>query len=399
MEDKMIIKNLKFKIQNLILIIFFMLGLILFNQKNLLAQTKNLKPTAQSYFLEGNLLFNQGKYQEAIIKFKKALELDPQMAQAYYNIGVVYQQQGSTYYNLAIKWYKEALKKNNKLIHSYYNLGVIYFDLGDYQAALKQFEIARQLSPQDKSILDALRATKKIIAKVEKIKQEKKKEEEENKNKQAALKQKTDTQKQQQAKTQNKNIKSVTSNNKNQVSIKNQLANKKNLGQNQKQEPTNKNKNPVLIQKSLTSPVKAKQKTPDTQTTTKPNTSVLPQVKIKNVPPQKYQVVKIVTCKNVANKNPVKETNLFSSQDKEIYLWINFANLNKKHNINTKWYAPDGKVFFSTSGAINPAGGRYRYWVSKKLAGTALANLKGKWKIEVILDNQKVGETRFQIGN
>ena len=49
-----------------------------------------LGPTAQSEFDEGLALFNQGKYQEAIARFQKATELDPNFGRAYLYMGRAY---------------------------------------------------------------------------------------------------------------------------------------------------------------------------------------------------------------------------------------------------------------------------------------------------------------------
>jgi tetratricopeptide (TPR) repeat protein len=49
-----------------------------------------LGPTAQSEFDEGLALYNQGKYQEAVTRFQKSIELDPNFGRAYLYLGRAY---------------------------------------------------------------------------------------------------------------------------------------------------------------------------------------------------------------------------------------------------------------------------------------------------------------------
>ena len=93
----------------------------------------------------GNVLTQQGKLQEAISHYTKALEISPNYAEAQINLGVALTRQGRL--KEAIKYYSAALqlKSNSAELHN--NLGVALFGLGDIPGAIKNYLAAVQLKP------------------------------------------------------------------------------------------------------------------------------------------------------------------------------------------------------------------------------------------------------------
>ena len=45
---------------------------------------------AKSYYNIGNILFEEGRYKEAVQYYKKAVEFDPEESDSYFNLGVIY---------------------------------------------------------------------------------------------------------------------------------------------------------------------------------------------------------------------------------------------------------------------------------------------------------------------
>ena len=68
------------------------------------------------YITRGDAYYSQGKYDLAIIVYKKALELDPKNVYALNNLGDAYYKQGK--YDLAISAYKKALEMNPKNVYA-----------------------------------------------------------------------------------------------------------------------------------------------------------------------------------------------------------------------------------------------------------------------------------------
>lgn len=143
--------------------------------------TRQLEATASApthnWFAEGNTLFLDKKYAEALAAFDKALAENAQDAKSYRNRGIVYQhlneyqkaiedfnqaltleaqdaitfnQRGIAYFQLqesqkAIEDFTAALALDPKLAATYNNRGIVYRQLGNYRAALDDIQRATQL--------------------------------------------------------------------------------------------------------------------------------------------------------------------------------------------------------------------------------------------------------------
>jgi tetratricopeptide (TPR) repeat protein len=67
---------------------------------------------------------HQGRTEEAIKAYKKAIELREGHVEAYYNLGILYREQG--HFKEAEKQYRHALFLKPDFAHAHYNLGVLY---------------------------------------------------------------------------------------------------------------------------------------------------------------------------------------------------------------------------------------------------------------------------------
>ncbi|MEL7079523.1 MAG: tetratricopeptide repeat protein, partial [Cyanobacteria bacterium J06582_2] len=102
---------------------------------------------AEAYVNRGNAYLNLGEYQEAIADYNKAIELNPGDADAYIN-------RGNAYLNLeeyqeAIIYFNKAIELNPNYPNSalaYFNRGNAYGNLGEYQKAITDYNQAIELN-------------------------------------------------------------------------------------------------------------------------------------------------------------------------------------------------------------------------------------------------------------
>lgn len=86
-----------------------------------------------------------GFKKEAIAEFKNAIEIRPSYLLPYYNLGTLYGDIGN--YDRAIRTFETALKINPKYVKAHNGLGIIYAKKGDFQRAKKEFEEAINVDP------------------------------------------------------------------------------------------------------------------------------------------------------------------------------------------------------------------------------------------------------------
>ena len=86
----------------------------------------------------GNVLKDIGKFKEAIISYQQALKLNPNYAEAYSNLGNALSELGK--FKEAIAYYQQALKLNPKYTLSNYNEGLIRLILGEFDIGWKKYE-------------------------------------------------------------------------------------------------------------------------------------------------------------------------------------------------------------------------------------------------------------------
>jgi len=95
---------------------------------------------AQRYYRLGQSEFSQGKTLDAIASLKRAIDLDPKLADAESYLGVIYLQQSDP--QQAAKHLKRAVGINPYLTDAHNSLGVAYTGLKKYDRALEEFQTA-----------------------------------------------------------------------------------------------------------------------------------------------------------------------------------------------------------------------------------------------------------------
>ena len=106
----------------------------------------------------GASLLQQGKVDEAVAEFQKALALDPKYTAAHLNLGYAYDRKGQI--DEAMAQYQKviALEPGNVFAHN--NLGVLYDKKGLYAEAIKEFEQVLQVDPSNATARDNLERAK-----------------------------------------------------------------------------------------------------------------------------------------------------------------------------------------------------------------------------------------------
>ncbi len=99
-----------------------------------------------SWVEKGVALVIEGKYNEAIEAFNKAIELNPKDAVAYNNRGAAYGQTGN--YKQQIEDSSKALQLNPKDAVAFNNRGVAYGELGNYEQEIEDCTKAIELNPK-----------------------------------------------------------------------------------------------------------------------------------------------------------------------------------------------------------------------------------------------------------
>lgn len=105
--------------------------------------------TAWDYFRRGFRANNEGRKDEAIAEYSKAIELDPKLAAAFNNRGIIYDDLEQ--YQKAIDDYNKAIELDPNYAVAYNNRGTIYDKLKQRQRALEDYDKAIELDPNYKT--------------------------------------------------------------------------------------------------------------------------------------------------------------------------------------------------------------------------------------------------------
>jgi len=116
------------------------------------AHEKNSDSNASTIYNRGETYYKEGKYQEAINEYDKAILMEPGNAEFHNSRGVTYYQLKQYYYAISDFINAIRLKSNHTL--AYYNLAHSKYNLGDYDAALEDIETTILYNPDYCSALN-----------------------------------------------------------------------------------------------------------------------------------------------------------------------------------------------------------------------------------------------------
>lgn len=115
-------------------------------------------PTWQEQYDLGVRYLSEGNYEEAIIAFTVAIEINPKQAPAYVGRGDAYVQSGETEKDLTAAQvdYEKAIELDELLSDAYLGLADVYIHRGDYAKAIEVLQQGLEKTGEDQNIKDKL---------------------------------------------------------------------------------------------------------------------------------------------------------------------------------------------------------------------------------------------------
>jgi tetratricopeptide (TPR) repeat protein len=112
-------------------------------------RTGNCRLESWCHYGLGNVYADQGRQEEAVAEYQRAIELDPQGALPHHGLGNVYVDQGRQ--EEAVAAYQRAIELDPKLAAPHHGLGNVYRSLGRQEEAVAEYRRAIEFDPQDAS--------------------------------------------------------------------------------------------------------------------------------------------------------------------------------------------------------------------------------------------------------
>lgn len=115
----------------------------------------NLEPqNPESYYDKGMFYQFSGDYDNAIKAYQELLQVDSTYKHAYYNMGVIYNEDKADY-KTSLTYFNKAIKYDSAYSLAYYGRGNCYEMLKQYPQALSDYAHAYRINPQFKAANEA----------------------------------------------------------------------------------------------------------------------------------------------------------------------------------------------------------------------------------------------------
>ena len=109
---------------------------------------RKIDPTLSGpHYNIGIILKRNGRVEEAIDSYKRAIFLKSDYVQAYNNLGILYKDRQE--YEDAIEMFKKAISLKSDYVQAYNNLGSLYKDRQEYEDAIEMFTKVKELQPDN----------------------------------------------------------------------------------------------------------------------------------------------------------------------------------------------------------------------------------------------------------
>ena len=133
--------------RNSIVIVFLCFVSLIYAQKT---DSKKLEREAREEVREGNKLYNQLKFEEAEVAYKKALSKNPNYPKAAYNLGnAVYQQNRNKEAVSQFELVEKTIKNKDEKAEAYHNMGNAFLKDKQYQQAVDAYKNALRNNSKD----------------------------------------------------------------------------------------------------------------------------------------------------------------------------------------------------------------------------------------------------------
>ena len=151
--------------KNILVILFLSFTTLIFAQQK---EKKELEREAREDIREGNKLYNQLKFKEAEIAYKKGLSKNPNYPKASYNLGnSIYQQdrnkEAVNQFELVEKTFKEKMSK----AEAYHNMGNSFMKEKQYDKAVNAFKNSMRNNSKDDETRYNLAMAQELLKKQE----------------------------------------------------------------------------------------------------------------------------------------------------------------------------------------------------------------------------------------
>lgn len=112
------------------------------NQKKSIEEEEKKRRVSDARRLNngGVMAYHNGQYEKAVGLFTKALAIDPEMTEAYNNLGLTYTEMNDE--KKATEAFKKAISLSPELAASYNNLGYVFYRLGSFEEAIEMYNEA-----------------------------------------------------------------------------------------------------------------------------------------------------------------------------------------------------------------------------------------------------------------
>jgi hypothetical protein len=97
----------------------------------------------------------------------------------------------------------------------------------------------------------------------------------------------------------------------------------------------------------------------------------------------------------------ISRTNTFYPSDSKVYSWLSFGKISDAHQVEWRWFSPDGNLYNTYTQQIPKPSGEPWNWYNLysfiSIAGYNAASMPGVWKVDVYLDGQRILTEQFTL--